>query len=474
MQEHPEASSTFPSPAHLRKLHQAKLKQSDRPGPEHKNLQIKMFWQGELIRIEHFGGSKSVTLGSQKSCDIPVAIEELTAEAFELVKPSADGFEVHWADWMHVALMNENSRITVATQEKKRALKLNLNDRVLIQAGPVYLLIQYVRPARPFKHIWKSSFDSYFSKILSFSIVFHAFIIAALMLTPLDPFGLNDEFNSQTNRFAQITLVQHEEVDVEFVWNQTQAKPSASGAAHEKETGELGKPQAKQRQAAASKPGAPTIDPNTRERDRQIASSSGIFSALEGMKEITTSSVFGPGGLGTGINSALGGLEGINHGETAGAGGMGTRGAGPGGSGQSIGIGGLGNGSGIGPGGDDLITSSLPGKKRIQVKPQRIELKGCLKPQTVRRMLSRYQSQARYCYEKELPRNPNLAGKVTTSFVIGPTGSVIQSKIESSTLQSSNVETCLLRSLQRMKFPACQGGGNAYVTYPWIFKSSGN
>ena len=120
------------------------------------------------------------------------------------------------------------------------------------------------------------------------------------------------------------------------------------------------------------------------------------------------------------------------------------------------------------------MTSSLPGKKRIQVKPQRIELKGCLKPATVRRVLSRYQSQARYCYEKELTRNPNLAGKVTAEFVIGPTGSVMQSNIQSTTLHNSNVETCLLRSVNRMTFPACQGGGNAYVTYPWIFKSTGN
>ncbi len=472
MQEQVQTSSPFPSTTQLKKLHQSKLREGDKPGQAHKSLQVKLFWQNELIRIEHFDETKTVTLGPQRSCEIPLAIQELESAAFNLITPSTDGHTLHWANWMQVALMDESGTISLDSSQNEQSIELNLNQCVLIQAGPVFLVIQYVRPAKPFRYIWKSTVDTYFSKVLSFSVVFHAFMLAALMLTPLDPFGLDDGFNKQPNRFAQINLVQHEEVKVEFDWAKTKPKISSSGGAHQEEIGKFGKTDAPQEQAAASKPGAPTVDPNSREEDRKIASASGIFSVLKGMKQAETSSVFGPGGVGTGINNALGGLEGTNHGDTAGAGGLGTRGIGPGGGGESIGIGGLGNGSGIGPGGDDLVTSSLPGKKRIQVKPQRIELKGCLKPTTVRRVLSRYKSQARYCYEKELTRNPNLAGKVTAEFVIGPTGSVLQSKIQSTSLQNSNVEKCLLRSVNKMKFPACQGGGNAYVTYPWIFQTN--
>ena len=467
-----QASNPFPSTVHLKQLQGSKLRESDKPGQEQKSLQVKLFWQNELIGIEHFNQDQTVNLGPLDSCEIPLAIQELDATAFELLKPSLNGHTLHWAHWMQAAVMDESGTICLASQEKGRSFQLQLHQCALIQAGPVFLLIQYVRPAKPFRYIWKSAVDTYFSKVLSFSVVFHAFMLAALMLTPLDPFGLDDGFNKQPNRFAQINLVQHEEVKVEFDWAKTKPKISSSGGAHQEEIGRFGKTDAPQEQAAASKPGAPTVDPNSREEDRKIASASGIFSVLQGMKQAETSSVFGPGGVGTGINNALGGLEGTNPGNTAGAGGLGTRGTGPGGGGESIGIGGLGNGSGIGPGGDDLVTSSLPGKKSIQVKPQRVQLKGCLKPTTVRRVLSRYQSQARYCYEKELTRNPNLAGKVTAEFVIGPTGSVMQSKIQSTTLQNSNVEKCLLRSVSKMKFPACQGGGNAYVTYPWIFQTN--
>jgi TonB family protein len=82
-------------------------------------------------------------------------------------------------------------------------------------------------------------------------------------------------------------------------------------------------------------------------------------------------------------------------------------------------------------------------------------------------------NQARYCYEKELTRNPNLAGKVTTQFTIGPTGAVMKARVAGSTMGDKAVEGCLLRVIQRLRFPPCVGGGTAEVTYPWIFKSGG-
>jgi hypothetical protein len=257
MQEQVQASSPFPSTTHLKKLHQSKLREGDKPDQEQKSLQVKLFWQNELIRIEHFDETKTVTLGSQQSCEIPLAIQELESQAFELVTPSNEGHTLHCANWMQVALMDESGTISRASQNKVQAIELGLHHCALIQAGPVFLLIQYVRPARPFRFIWKSTVDTYFSKVLSISGVVHAFLLAALMLTPLDPFGLDDGLGKQPNRFAQINLVQHEEVKVEFDWAKTKPKISTSGGAHKEEIGKFGKTDTPQEQAAASKPGAP-------------------------------------------------------------------------------------------------------------------------------------------------------------------------------------------------------------------------
>jgi len=467
----PEA---FPSIASLKSLKRTKLREGDRPTQDQKSLQIKVIWQNEVIRVEHFTQPQIVTLGSNKHADIQVAIEQLDTEIFNLLTPTPAGLQLHWAPWMHAVLIQDDGTLTTSYEMGHGATELGLHDRILLQAGPVYLQIQYVRPARLLKSFWKSSVDTYFSKVLTFSIVFHAFLIAALMLTPLNPFGMEEDFHKTPNRFALLGETEAEIIDIEIDWTHILPQPSPAGGQRNEEEGKFGKAQAKQEAAASSQSGAPVVNPDTQENDRKIVSASGIFGVLQGMKQVESSSVFGPGGVGQGINDALGGIGGLNHGDTTGAGGLGTRGTKPGGGGQSLGIGGFGNGPGIGPGGDESISISVGGKKKIQVTAQRMELKGCLKPETVRRVLGRYTSQARYCYEKELPGNPNLAGKVTTSFVIGPTGSVIQASIQESTLQSRAVESCLIRSLQRMKFPACQGGGNAYVTYPWIFKSGGD
>ena len=170
------------------------------------------------------------------------------------------------------------------------------------------------------------------------------------------------------------------------------------------------------------------------------------------------------------MNDAMGGLRGQAMGDAGGAGGLGLRGSGGGGGGNSLGIGGLGSGTGRGTGGLGNVDLGGRGKGKYKVSVGRTITKGCLQESVVRRVLQRAQSQARYCYEKELQRNPNLSGKVTTQITIGSTGSVLRVGIAESTLGNASVESCLQRVLGRLRFPPCAGGGTADITYPYIFK----
>src|SRR5690606_38446385 len=123
--------------------------------------------------------------------------------------------------------------------------------------------------------------------------------------------------------------------------------------------------------------------------------------------------------------------------------------------------------TGMGTGGMGDVDLGGRGKSTYKVEVGRTVTKGCLTQEQVLRVLTRVTSQAKYCYEKELPRNPNLEGKVTTTFVISATGSVQTANVSDSTMGNANVEQCLVRVVQRLKFPACTGGGVAEVTYPW-------
>ena len=77
------------------------------------------------------------------------------------------------------------------------------------------------------------------------------------------------------------------------------------------------------------------------------------------------------------------------------------------------------------------------------------------------------------CYEKELMRNPELAGKVTLEWVVDINGRVQKgsARIQASTFRSSAVERCLIRVIYRLKFPK-PDGGQCVIRYPFVFNST--
>jgi TonB family protein len=339
-----------------------------------------------------------------------------------------------------------------------------------MQAGEVTFVIQYVSPVRVIPTTFLSNIDYYFTKILGLTALAHLFLILALIFTPKSPTSFDDDLFQNPNRFAKLMLIEQETPPPK----KFEASGAKEGAKHKDEEGKFGKPEKEKKDALASVNGAPKIDPNKREKDRKIALSSGIFAALgDGPGSDAASDTFGPGGLGGGINNALGGLRGTAMGDAGGSGGMGARGFGSGGGGSSLGVGGFGGGAGRGNGGTGTVNLSGRGKDTYSVVSGRVDTEGCLTQQQVLRVVSRALSQGRYCYEQEIGRNPNLAGKVVSAFTVGPTGAVIEASVRESTMNNEAVETCLTRVVQRLRFPPCAGGGTAEVTYPWLFTRGG-
>lgn len=461
-----------------------KLSEGDRPSAEKKTLEVVMLWREAVMTVGHYN-EKSITIGDALKNDFRVASDAIPVESFHLVQFEDGKFLVNWTEQMAFEVRGEDGEVigkdelearqqvrkTTADEYSCDQYTIDLHDRVAIQVGELTFVLQYVSPARIVKSSILKTIDVYFTKILSFSFLGHLFLLLALILTPLAPDNLDEDLFKNPNRFAKLILKEPEkapEPKKEF-----ELSGSKGGGRHKDKEGKFGKPDKVKKDALASTKGAPKVDPNKREKDRKIAMESGIFAALKGGKGGAASNVFGPGGLGTGINNALGGLRGSSMGDAGGAGGLGSRGSGPGGGGNSLGIGGLGDGTGRGTGGLGDIDLGGRGKGKYKVSVGRTVTKGCLTQQVVLRVLSRANSQARYCYEKELQRNPNLAGKITTSFQIGSTGVIKSSRVAASTMGNANVEKCLLRVISRLRFPPCRGGGVADVTYPWIFKSGG-
>lgn len=93
-------------------------------------------------------------------------------------------------------------------------------------------------------------------------------------------------------------------------------------------------------------------------------------------------------------------------------------------------------------------------------------------PNNVRKMIEKHLNSFRYCYQKELSRNPLLYGKITVKFQYNQAskGQVTMATIAGSTMNNAAVEDCMLRVVRNIIFLPPKSGA-VIVNYPFIFKS---
>ncbi|MEM6533063.1 MAG: AgmX/PglI C-terminal domain-containing protein [Myxococcota bacterium] len=463
------------------------LPENDKPTRDRKTLEVVLLWREAVMSVGHYDRPGPIRIGEHMKNDFRIASDRIPHDQFPLLDVEGGQFIVNWAEGMTVEVRGEDgtvqdeealaargslSRRRVAADDYEMVrYSVGLHDRVAVQAGDLTFVIQFVSPARIISSGLLKTIDFYFTKVLSLSFLAHLFFVLALLLTPVAPDDLSEDLFKNPNRFAKLLLTEIEEPEPPKKKAKTGGKKS--GGKSDKDDGKFGKPEAEAPEAMASVKGAPRIDPVKRERDRKIAQSSGILKALQGAESTAVSQVLGPGGLGTNLNEAMGGLQSNNRGDTGGSKGMGMKGTASGAAGKTLGISGLGDSSKNGVGGVGDVELGGEGRSRFKVTPGRTITKGCLSPQVVGRVIGRNSSRVKYCYEKALQRNPNLGGKVTATFTVGPTGAVLRSNISASTIGDAGVEQCIVRVVRQMRFPPCAGGGTADVTYPWLFKPSG-
>lgn len=297
----------------------------------------------------------------------------------------------------------------------------------------------------------RRAFDFEYARLFAISFLVHGFFAVAAFITPPSNDLYAAVIRERSATFDERRLEPAKEPE---------AAPKAKNI-----EGRFGDPKARLSDASRSK---------IKAKSKADVRSIGLLGVLK-QSGGAIGSVFQSGGFGGGLSAALGGLRGSAFGDMAGAGGMGSRGTGPGGGGEAIGIGGLsmrGRGTALdGDGGGKL------GPHRGVVVPREVACngEGCngLPKADIARVIRRNIPRFRHCYEKELNANPNLAGKVAVTFTIGPTGAVIASAVRESSIDEAKVETCVLRTMQSLKFPQPKGGGVVIVTYPFVFQSNG-
>ena len=242
--------------------------------------------------------------------------------------------------------------------------------------------------------------------------------------------------------------------------------PGKAVARHQGQEGQAGSKTAPRRDARAE-----------RARDeRSIVASSGLLKALGAGKG--ASDVFGVA-LEKGVKDAMGHLTGPRAGEARGDGGMGLKslgGTGGGGDGSGLGLARIGtNGIGGGLARYGEGKGGLHGKETAEIGlgPGKPVVVGSIDPELIRKVVHDHRAQIRTCYETQLTSSPNLAGKVVSAWTIDPTGLVTEAHTQESTLHDKTVETCVASKIKTWRFPIPKGGGEVFVTYPFIFTPGG-
>jgi hypothetical protein len=174
----------------------------------------------------------------------------------------------------------------------------------------------------------------------------------------------------------------------------------------------------------------------------------GYAQALYGNGLIAAQVGSGSGGFGSGYGNG-----------TSGEGGYGTKDKNKLGAG-GVGHQGFGNGGQLGAGSSTFI---LPVVEDALVE-------GGLDEEQVEQIVARNKGQIAYCYELGLQRNSNLKGRVNAHFEIGSRGTVVVSKIASSSIKSSIVDDCIANKIKNWKFPNPVCGVQVSVNYKFFLQ----
>ncbi len=408
----------------------------------------------------------------KKAQDFFVSSDLLPNDHFALIEQAAGSTQVNFTKESVGFLESGGERTSAAdlvSQGKAKdaggfyQVDLAEDDRFLAEMGPVSFFIHRVHRAKVIAAPFGQGIDWLFLSVLTALLFVGASLGIHLLTSEYDP---SQEVVQIPDRFVKLTVQQ---VEKEKDKKKPAGNPDAGeGAKAKDEEGKTGKKEAKLKKAKGSK-----VAVQQAELDKQIAESAGLLADLNTM---TDTSLFGTGGLNNSVSSALGGLIGSQYGTQYGSGGLGSRGSGFGGGGTAEGIGGLGTkGSGLGGSGYGR-GAGYYGKKGGGVPGVGTAdpiILGALDKSIIDRIVKQHLPQIRYCYQKELNKNPKLFGKLVVKFVIAKDGSVSSASTKASTLKNPIVEQCVNARFRRMRFPKPKGGGIVIVSYPFVFNSQG-
>lgn len=98
--------------------------------------------------------------------------------------------------------------------------------------------------------------------------------------------------------------------------------------------------------------------------------------------------------------------------------------------------------------------------------------RGSLSAEEVRGVIREALPELRFCFEWQLSRHPELAGRLTMDFTIAEDGSVREAHVAEDLLADETVARCFTHVTSNLHFPVPDPPGEVNVRYPFVLSGS--
>ena len=466
-----------------------------RPSTSDGSVQLAVLFNDFVVKEELFKGSFKVVIGPGKAANVPFDHPSIKGDGFEIMDGSSGQPSLTIAPWMDGDIYVGGTRYRAADASSlpgARAgsegvtIPFTAETRARLVIGDLTLFLRHTtrQPlALPL------AFDSTSMSFAMISLMLHAFVVGALMYYVQAPDLGRDRMNI-SELYAQIIIEDQIEEEVlpepepEEGEEEEEEVAEETGEAAAGEEGRAGQEdipedQPQGRMAVEGDAMDPSEVELMRDEARAAVQDRGVLAAMNN----TPTSAFGsavPNGMDA-IN-AIGAVQGNGVGASYGQGGLGRFGGGLGGGGRSM-AGGFSGGpialrnrnSGAL---NEAVAASVAVRDRAQAGGTvgiggNVEIQGQLDREIIQRVVREHRREIRSCYESVLQRNPDLEGRVTINWVISPDGAVAAAQVGNTTLNSEEVESCVVRRVRQWRFPEPRGGGTVRVNFPFDFAPGG-
>ena len=455
-------------------------------------LQVQALFRGQLISTRHLDeaggpgrrkGRAQYLIGATAQADAPVSQEVIGGVSLPLVTSWGRDYLVHVTPQMGGELWVRGRAWPLQdyVRERGRSFALPPHGRARVECGQVtFVLGRTQKPEQVPRH-WFDLRWAEHKYTAAASLLLGLFLLAILAIPP-DTRSLSLESLAWTREYVHSITTPVEEKVPDWL---TARKNDGRGDEGKASVGDPGKMGSKKSSDTHKRYGVkgPENNPDPHMSKQQAeaqARNSGILGILATHRS-ALASIFGrETALGKDPQDALGNLIGVQIGEAGGLDGLGLVGSGAGAAGTGLGtlgdgryntIGSLGPGRG-GPGGYGATVGILLRPRRTvapEVVAGVVSVHGSLDKEIIRRIVRQHMNEVKFCYDRELPRKPTLAGRISVQFAIAQTGLVLTSVMESTSMNDPRVESCVVNAVRRWEFPKPNGGGIAIVLYPFNF-----